>query len=289
MIEDVAGVFKSLKDKDFRVLVGIEAGMKFHEWIPLEEIPKLTKLQRDEIQFRLSRLAKNKLIQRIKEPYEGYKIYFEGYDLLALNTFVKRNTVQAIGEKIGIGKESIIYEAIGGLALQPVIIKFHREGITSFKHVRISRGHLEDRRHFSWLYAARLAAKREYEALKILYPKVAVPEPIDHNRHALVMSIIQGKDLAHTKLDEPSWFLDRIIEQITKTYSTGIIHGDLSEYNIFVNPEGIEIIDWPQYITKKHPNSEEILRRDIGNVLAFFKRKYDLKQDIEKVIRDIKL
>ncbi len=39
---------------------------------------------------------------RTTQPYEGFQIYFEAYDALALNAFVKRKSISAIGgDEIG--------------------------------------------------------------------------------------------------------------------------------------------------------------------------------------------
>ncbi len=287
MLESISDTFLSITDKEFRVLIAIENKMKFYEWVPIEEIAGFANYDIKEVNYILSNLAKNKLIHRNIRTYEGYRIYFEAYDLLALNTFVKRGSVSALGDEIGVGKESVVYEAKGGIIDRQVIIKFHREGKMSFKKARIKREHIGERKHLSWLYASRLAAKREYDAMKTLYPQVSVPEPIDYNRHAIVMSIAKGGELAHTKIDEPDWYLDEILGQVRRAYRLGIIHGDLSEFNIFVNPEGCEIIDWPQYITPSHANATELLQRDIGNVLSFFNRKYRIKRDIREVINTI--
>lgn len=281
MIEDIAMIFKNLDTKDFRTLTGIEIGMKFHEWVPLDELPKFARLPIKEIQYRLFRLTKNDLVIRKTQPYEGYKIYFNGYDALAMNTLVKRKVINAIGNRIGVGKESVVYEA--KCHNNPFVIKFHREGRT-FKQVKRKRTHLKNKEHFSWIYAARLAAKREYNALKTLYPKVSVPKPLNQNRHAVVMNLACGSELSKTKVSDPDWFLEEIIQQINIAYSLGIIHADLSEYNIFVNPDGIEIIDWPQYVTIDQPHSKELLERDIENILTFFKRKYNIKKDLKKIV-----
>ncbi len=287
MLESISDTFLNTTNKEFRVLIAIENKMKFYEWVPIEEIASFTNYELKEVSYILSNLAVNKLIHRNIQAYEGYRIYFEAYDLLALNAFVKRGSVNAFGDEIGIGKESVVYEATGGIIDRHVVIKFHREGKMSFKNVRIKREHIGERKHLSWLYASRLAAKREFDALKTLYPEVSVPEPVDYNRHAIVMSIAKGQELAHTKIDEPDWYLDEILEQVRKAYKLGIIHGDLSEFNIFVNPEGCELIDWPQYITPSHANAAELLYRDIDNVLSFFNRKYRIKRDIREVINTI--
>ncbi len=287
MLESIPDTFLNTTNKEFRILLAIENKMKFYEWVPVEELAGFTNYDTKEVEYILSNLAGKKLIQRSITPYEGYRIYFEAYDLLALRAFVERGSVNALGDVIGVGKESSVYAATGGITGREVVIKFHREGKMSFKQVRMKREHAAAKRHLSWLYASRLAAKREYDALSLLYPEVKVPEPVDYNRHAIVMSVVKGDALAHTKVDEPEWYLDVIIDQVKKTCKLGIIHGDLSEFNIFVNPEGCEIIDWPQYITCSHPNAKEILYRDINNVLTFFKKKYRIQRNIQEVINSI--
>jgi len=259
MIDEVIKVFKKIDAKDYRILTGIETGMKHFEWVPIEELNKYTKTPFDKLEYRLRKLVREKLVVRTTQPYEGYQIYFEGYDALALNAFVKRKSISAIGDEIGVGKESVILEAIRQPELAigkpfPVIIKFHREGRTSFKQIKRVREHIGEREHFSWIYAARLAAQR----------------------------------LSKTRLLNAEWYLDEILRQVKITYSLGIIHADLSEYNIFVSEDGVQLIDWPQYITPAHPQADEILERDVSNVLVHFNRKYGIKRDLEEVIGEIK-
>jgi RIO kinase 2 len=287
MLENIPETFLNTTNREFRVLIAIENKMKFHEWVPIFEIASFTEYNIKETGHILSTLAEKKLIHRNVGSYEGYKIYFEAYYLLALKALVERGSVNAIGDLLGVGKESRVYSASGGLTGREVIIKFHTEGRMSFKKVRIKREHIEDRKHLSWLYASRLAAKREYDVLKLLYPEVAVPEPIDHNRNAIVMSVMKGQALAHTKVDDPEWYLNEILAQVKKAAQLGIIHCDLSEFNIFVSPQGCEIFDWPQYVTLSHPNAKELLHRDIDNVLTFFMKKYRISRNIEEVQNSI--
>ncbi len=287
MLESISNTFLSTSSKEFRVLLAIENKMKFYEWVPVEEIASFTNYETKDVEYLLSILARKKLIHRNIRAYEGYRIYFEAYDLLALKAFVKRGAINAIGNAIGTGKESHVYEATGGIIDRHVILKFHREGKMSFKQVRIKREYAGERKHLSWLYASRLAAKKEYDALRTLYPEVSVPEPVDYNRHAIVMSVAKGQQLARTTINEPDWYLNEILGEIRKAFRLGIIHGDVSEFNIFVSPQGIEIIDWPQYITTAHTNAMELLRRDIDNVLSFFYRKYRIKRGALEAMNNI--
>ena len=164
---DHAIVYKSLKPADIKVLRSIENGMKTHEWVPVPDMVAFTGLNEKTIDFRLHILNGLDLIDRYSATYVGYQLKYNGYDILAINTFVKRNIIQSLGGVLGVGKESVVLAALGGQAVgpRPLAIKFHREGRTAFKQVKRKREHLVDLEHFSWLYASKLAAKREFEAL----------------------------------------------------------------------------------------------------------------------------
>ena len=53
-----------------------------------------------------------------------------------------------------------------------------------------------------------------------------------------------------------------------------MINGDLSEYNILTEGTRVWLIDWPQWVSPSHPNTEELLKRDTRAVLQFFERAY---------------
>ena len=139
--------------------------------------------------------------------------------------------------------------------------------------------------HCPWLIASRKSAEQEYEALKALHPKVSVPLPIAHNRHAVVMSLVNGLNLTRYTFESPGEVLDEILENVRIAYGLGIIHSDLSEYNVLFEDGKCVLIDWPQWIGTDHPNAEEIIGRDIDNILAFFKRKYQLTRDREVALQ----
>jgi len=65
----------------------------------------------------------------------------------------------------------------------------------------------------------------------------------------------------------------------------GIIHADLSEFNIMVPESGPKIIDWPQAVEINHPHARELLERDLANVLRFFKRKYGIEMPVENALQ----
>ena len=287
---DHAIVYKSLKPADIKVLRSIEHGMKTHEWVPVPDMVAFTGLNEKTIDFRLHILNGLDLIDRYSATYVGYQLKYNGYDILAINTFVKRNIIQSLGGVLGVGKESVVLAALGGQAVgpRPLAIKFHREGRTAFKQVKRKREHLVDLEHFSWLYASKLAAKREFEALQALHTHVIVPEPVDYDRHAIVMNVIEGHDLYRATVVDPEWYLNKILEQVKLTYEQGYVNGDLSEYNVIVSDNGVTIIDWPQYVTKTSKLVDKLLERDVFNILTYFERKYRIKKDLVEVVNNIK-
>jgi len=281
-VENVIARLKKLKPDDFRILRAIEKGMEHYKHVPLSEIKSITKFDAEYINYLLDRLHKYELINRWTGNYIGYHLNQHGYDCLALNKLVKSDIIASFGKACGIGKEADVYE---GLTPEDevVAIKIHRLGRTSFRQTKRYRSYTADRRHLSWLYASRLAAEREYEALSILYPlKIAVPKPYGQNRHIVVMSNIVGDDLYTIKdLPHADKIFDIILKNVKKSYQkANIIHGDLSEFNIIITPKLKPlIIDWPQWVSTTHPNAFFYLKRDITNICVFFEKKFHILSD----------
>ena len=273
MVRNVAGVMAELESEDFYLLSGVEQGMRFSEWVNREKLPDLSNLTPEEVEYRLDRCATRGLIERKTIQYEGYTLTAEGYDALALRTFSKRNTIEGVGAPLGVGKESDVLEV---QSYKPLALKFHREGYTNFREVMRERDYTSDNQHVSWLYTARKAAEREYEALETLFPEVSVPRPIDQNRHAIVMAKLEGVELDRAKLadDQVVGVLDLILREVAAAYETGYVHADMSEYNVAVSESGVTIFDWPQAVPTDHENARELLDRDIDNLLSYFNRKY---------------
>jgi len=267
---------RNLNKYEKSILNALERGMKRYSWVPLEQIKLATKLSESEVNYRLARLIEWGMVRFNPVPYDGYALVFGGYDTLALTTLTRNGTISALGSKIGEGKESVVYEALG---LGPVAIKFHRIGGRSFSSARLNRDYMPEEGHCPWLIASRRSAEREYQALTALHPKVSVPLPIGQNRHTVVMALINGPNLNHCRVEEPEEVLDEILINAGIAYHEGIIHADLSEYNILMEEGRCVIIDWPQWIGTTHPNAVSILERDIDNILTFFKRKYNVQYD----------
>lgn len=278
-------VFRTLESEDFRVLQVIEAAMSRHRFVPKEVIAKFADFNLEEAAFRLRRLSRFRLIRHMRGAYVGYTLNYAGYDCLAINALVKGNILEAFGKSLGVGKEADVYDALNPEG-ERIAVKFQRLGRISFRQTRRKRGYTTEKA--SWLYQSRLAAEREFRALKLVFPHgVAVPEPISQNRHVLVMGMIEGAELAECKeIPEPKKILNEILLNVRRTYlKMGVIHADLSEYNVILKPDThVLIIDWPQYVARDHPNADRLLTRDVRNILRFFGRKHLLKTKLKEAL-----
>ena len=283
--ENAVQVFRQLRSEDLRVLQVVETAMSEREFVPEEQIVKFAALPLDRVTFALAELEKLGLIRQMRRPYLGYTLNYVGCDCLAINTFVKAGLIEGFGHKLGIGKEADVYDAMTSEGKR-VAVKFHRLGRPSFRQTRRKRGYVAER--VGWLFQSRVAAEKEYGVIRLAYSVgVAVPEPLGQNRHVVVMGMIEGGELARwKKLVTPVRVLRQVMLNVRKAYmKAGVVHADLSEYNIIVEPNmKILIIDWPQAVRTDHPNARELLARDVNCVLKFFARRFGIKAECSGVL-----
>jgi RIO kinase 1 len=107
---------------------------------------------------------------------------------------------------------------------------------------------------------------------------VRVPEPIAVQRNVLVMELVGHADDRARRLNEvdvenPETAYTVVREYMRRLYRAGLIHGDLSEYNMIIHDGELVVIDLGQAVTVHHPNAGEFLERDCVNVATFFTRQ----------------
>ena len=279
---------RKLEPEDFHILQALEQQMKNYEFAPKDAIQNQAQIPFSELDYRLPLFMKKGLVQGWRGKYLGYRLTTAGHDLLAMNALVNANVITALGKPLGVGKESDVYEAIAPDETQ-VALKFHRIGRTSFKKTKLKRNYTVKYNYTpDWHHQSQISAKKEYDALKLLYKNgVCVPKPIMQNRHIVVMSMIEGAELfRNPELEDARATYNEILDNLKIAYQTvKMIHGDLSPYNIIVQPDQkVLIIDWPQNVSTKHPCAKELLERDLQNVLTYFERKYSFTDKLEDAL-----
>ena len=266
-----------LTREDYRVLVAVEMGMRNHEMVPVSLITSIAQLRHGGSYKILSTLLKYKLVAHALQEYDGYRLSYLGYDILALHTLQARGIIASVGAQIGIGKESDIFEAMDTEGNE-VVIKIHRLGRTSFRAVRKTRDYLKGKSKANWLYMSRLAAIKEFAFMKALHAHdFPTPTPIDQNRHVVVMSRVSGFPLAQIKsgkLEGAEEIFMNCIAILRRLAEHGLIHCDFNEFNLMIDDNRkITLIDFPQMVSTGHENAAELLERDINCLIKFFAMK----------------
>ena len=110
---------------------------------------------------------------------------------------------------------------------------------------------------------------------------VSVPQPYLCYEGVLLMELVTDADghpaprLNDVELSEQQAlkFHAGLLNQVVRMLCAGIIHGDLSEYNILVGSEGPVIIDLPQAVDAAgNSNAGPMLERDVANLANYFSR-----------------
>jgi RIO kinase 1 len=106
---------------------------------------------------------------------------------------------------------------------------------------------------------------------------VRVPEPFGYFHGVLVMELVVDADghsaprLGEVELSalQARGFHRFLVHQVQKMLCIGLIHGDLSEYNVLVAPDGPVLIEFPQVVSAAGNNAARtMLLRDVNNLTA---------------------
>ena len=216
------------------------------------------------------------------------------------DTFTKRNLFEMQGKKLfdeiigplEVGKESNVFVAKKGK--KKLIIKIYRVQNADFKRMFTyikqdpRYDFLKNKRReiiFAW-------TQREYKnLLRAKKGKVRVPKALYWKYNIILEEFIGDEEAApplkDTRPANPEQFLKEIIKQMTLLYQSGLVHGDLSAFNILNFNGDPVLIDFSQSTLVRTPNSSELLERDVKNVLQFF-RKLGVKADFEETLEKIK-
>ena len=214
-----------------------------------------------------------------KEKFKTMHDVFDEFTNRTLYKLITEGHFRGLQSPINIGKESNVFSALteddGKVA-----VKIYRLETCDFNRMydyikedpRFANLKKKKRKViFAWV-------QREYRnLLKAREGSVKVPIPIKFANNVLVEEFI-GDDGAAPKLK------DAIPKNI---YKSGLVHADLSAFNILNYKENPVFIDMSQTTTLKNSRAEEFLKRDVKNICNFF-NKIGLKADEDSAIKKIK-
>lgn len=221
----------------------------------------------------------------------------EVFDKSTLHTFEKLisdRVIDILDFPISTGKEGNVFRGVTP-DKKFVAVKVYRVSTSTFKH--ISKYIIGDPR-FKSIHKTRrdivLAwTKKEYKNLQRAHKaKINVPKPIVSLDNVLVMQYLGSSSMPaplmrNVKLTDPKKTFEKIIEFISKMYNKAeLVHGDISAFNVLMHKNKPYLIDFGQGVLVEHPNSLEFLKRDIRNVVSYFKR-FNISADENEILKRV--
>lgn len=229
------------------------------------------------------------------ERWNTYQNVFDDFTMRNLFRLETREHIAGLESSVSMGKEANIFSAkvTDG---DNVIVKIYRLETCDFNRMYdyikydpryFSLGKQRRKIIFAW-------CQREFRNLMLLREAgIRVPKPISFLDNILVMEQINSGSKVAPKLkdsmvEDPKEFFDKIIFYLRRMYHVaGLIHGDLSAFNI-LNADGEPvIIDVSQAVPLNSQGADDLLKRDCKNLCVFF-RKIGLKLDDAEVYDMIK-
>ncbi len=190
------------------------------------------------------------------------------------------------------GKEALVYVVRCGQDIR--CAKVYKEAnIRSFRKsvdYTEGRGERNSRRARAMERGTRYGRKAQEDAwqsvevdslCRLAAAGVRVPQPYNFFEGVLLMELVTDangnaaprlNDLVLTA-EQAREYHRTLVRQVVRMLCAGVVHGDLSEYNVLAGSGGLVIIDLPQAIgAAANNNARSILVRDIENLTGYFGR-----------------
>lgn len=188
-----------------------------------------------------------------------------------------------------VGKESNVF--IAQKDETQVIIKIYRmqncDFLRMYEYIRQDKRYefLKNHRRFIILAWAQREFKNLYIAKKA---GILTPKPIAWKNHIIIEEMIgePALPLKDQYPQNPEHFYKLVIKQIGMLHKQGLVHGDLSAFNILNYNEKPYFIDYSQSTLKRAYNFNELLKRDLKNICQFFK-KLNVSCNVEETFKKL--
>ncbi|MDO5851981.1 MAG: serine protein kinase RIO [Methanobacteriaceae archaeon] len=240
----------------------------------------------------IRKLEETKRLKSVEDRQVSSEV-FDNATLKVLYKLAKLGYINQLSGVISTGKEANVLKGIDDNG-NIVAVKIYRVVTSDFKKIRTYidgdprfKTHGNNKRQIirEWTY-------KEFKNLgRLANVGVNVPEVFVARENVLVMEYLysdENKDkaalpLQKSVLNNAELVFDKIIEFMNLSYNkAGLVHGDLSMYNILMSKKQPYIIDLSQGTLTSHPISRSLLDRDINNIINNAKR-FNVNLDFESV------
>ena len=232
----------------------------------------------------------------LRKDSDQRKVLEEVFDqatLLSIEELVARKDLRELNGVVNAGKEARVYfgeDTDGG----PVAVKIYLMSASDF---RKRLGYIAGDRRFGKLPSGSrgtiyLWTRKEFKNLQVADAAgVRVPRPIAFLKNILVMEYIgnppePAPTFAETEVDETDY--DWTFETIGTLWKKAkLVHADFSEFNVFKTEKERVLFDMGAAVLSSHPQSEEFLKRDVSNMVRFFRKRGIVKTDTDSWMEKI--
>ncbi|MFH0875495.1 MAG: serine protein kinase RIO [archaeon] len=227
----------------------------------------------------------------VRGEWKIYKNVFDKFTIGTIFKLISQGYFEGLTHQIEVGKEANVFLAKKD-ETQKVIVKIYRLESCNFNkmydYIKSDPRYTNLRKQrrkiiFSWV-------QREYRNLLVAREVINVPTPFVFANNVLVMELIGDETPARQLKDkppaDPQAFFDECVLSVKKLYKAGLVHADLSEFNILNHNEKPYFIDFSQGTASNDTMSLEFMKRDIGNLCRYF-RKTGISPDETKILKKI--
>lgn len=226
-------------------------------------------------------LLKHKDRDKTAERRTGSEIFDES-SLMLLYKLMSEGVFDTLEFPISTGKEANVFRGTKGDRF--VAVKIFRVATSTFRNFNMyivgdPRFKNAGRDHRGLIYT--WARKEQKNLSRLLEAGVRVPEPLACRGNILVMEYIGQPDAAAPMLRDArlgpkalARVRHTLLDYMDLCYNrAGLVHGDMSEYNVLIDGRKTVLIDVGQAVVLEHPMAQELFVRDLQNLAAYFKRQ----------------
>lgn len=217
--------------------------------------------------------------EKDSDTRKTYDQVFDRAALLTIASLMTDGVISTLDYPVSTGKEANIFHATDPDG-RAKAVKIYRIATATFRNIAV---YIDGDPRFKRVKRATRPtifawAQKEYKNLvRMDDAGTRVPKPQRVEDNVLVMEYIGDETqpaptLREVALDRPEETYADVLANMRAIRKAGLVHADLSEYNLLYWNAQVVVIDVGQAVTLDHPRAEEWFQRDVSNIARFFRR-----------------
>ncbi len=235
----------------------------------------------------------NRYLRKDSDQRKVIEGVFDRATLLAVEELISKGVLRDLNGVVRSGKEARVYQGVSGAGV-PLAVKIFLISSSDFRK-RI--GYIAGDRRFGKLPTGSretifLWTRKEFKNLQVAERAgVRVPRPIAFHKNIIVMEYIgvppdPAPTFAESEVDNDDYdWTFKTLGNLRR--NAGLVHADFSEFNVFKWGGERVLFDMGSAVVLSHPQAEEFFRRDVSNMVRFFRRRGLQRRDAESWLEEL--